>query len=78
VLWEIGWSRNSILLLVVAISVGLQVGLHMIPPVRAWFSLAPISWAMLAAVFATALIPVTVVEVGKLVRRARALTGAKG
>jgi Ca2+-transporting ATPase len=78
VLWEIGWSRNRILLLVVAISAGLQVCLHMIPPVRAWFSLAPISWGLLAAVFATALVPVTVVELGKLVRRSRALRGAAG
>ncbi len=70
-LWEVGWSRNLSLLVVVSVSCALQLALHTVPLVRAWFGLAPVTLLELAATLALGLVPVTVVELGKLVRRAR-------
>ena len=69
-LWEVGWSRNMLLVGVVAISVALQLTLHAVGPLRAWFSLAALDPAMLAALFALGFVPVTIVELSKLLRRA--------
>ena len=71
-LWEIGWSRSGILIAVVGLSVGLQLLLVTIGPLREWFELAPLSIGMLGAVLGLGLVPVTVVELSKLVRRALA------
>ncbi len=67
--WEVGWLRNVTLLAVVAVSVALQLALNAFAPIRAWFSLAPMSVDMLAVSLALGLIPVTLVEMSKLVRR---------
>ncbi|MBX7077776.1 MAG: cation-transporting P-type ATPase [Nannocystaceae bacterium] len=70
-LWEVGWSRNFALLIVVAISVGLQLLLHALPITRAWFSLAPMTTPEIAALLALGFVPVSVVELSKLLRRGR-------
>ncbi|MFO0631507.1 MAG: HAD-IC family P-type ATPase [Nannocystaceae bacterium] len=70
-LWEVGWTRNFALLIVVAISVSLQLLLHTLPLTRAWFSLAPMTTPEIAALLALGFLPVSVVELSKLLRRGR-------
>jgi len=74
VLWEVGWARNKVLLGVVIVSVALQLTLHSFAPLRAWFALAPLSAATLGTVVALGLVPVSVVELVKLVRRPKRRT----
>ena len=69
-LWEVGWSRNLSLLVVVVISCGLQLALHTIPVVTRWFGLADVTALELAATLALGFVPVSIVELAKLVRRA--------
>jgi len=69
VLWEVGWSKNRVLLGVVVVSFALQLSLHAFAPLREWFALAPVSVAELGAVVALGFVPVSVVEIVKLVRR---------
>jgi Ca2+-transporting ATPase len=69
-LWEVGYARNALLLAVVVISVGLQIGLLAVPWARGIFQLTPLGGHQLLAALALGFVPVTAVEVGKLVRRA--------
>jgi P-type Ca2+ transporter type 2C len=73
-LWEIGWLRNASLVLVVLSSIGLQIALHTISPIRRWFGLADVTVFELAATLALGFVPVSLVEIAKLVRRARSRT----
>jgi Ca2+-transporting ATPase len=70
VFWEVGVLRNAILLLVVAASVLLQIAIVMMPWTRELLHLAPLDAADLRIALALALVPVTMVELGKLARRA--------
>ncbi|MBC8070290.1 MAG: cation-transporting P-type ATPase, partial [Deltaproteobacteria bacterium] len=70
-LWEVGWSRNLTLLAVVALSVGMQIALHTVPLLREWFGLAELSLQQLAAALALGFVPVSVVELTKLLLRRR-------
>ncbi len=69
-LWEVGYARNAILLAVVVISVGLQIALLALPWTRGVFQLAELGSHQVLVALALGFIPVTAVEVGKLVRRA--------
>jgi Ca2+-transporting ATPase len=70
-LWEVGWSRNGVLLGVVIVSFTLQLALHFIAPLSHWFALAPLSGTALFAIVALGFVPVSVVEIVKLLRRPR-------
>ncbi len=68
-LWEVGWSRNVVLVVVVAVSIGLQLGLHAWSQTRAWFELAPMTTLEVLALLGLGFVPVSAVELSKLVRR---------
>jgi Ca2+-transporting ATPase len=74
-LWQVGALRNLALAGVVVVSLGLQQLLFALPFTRELFGLCVLSPAEVAVVFAISLIPVTVLElskvVGQLVRRVR-------
>ena len=68
--WQVGAFSNVILLGVVVLSIGLQLGLQHLEPARRIFGLEQISlWACLLTLL-IALIPVSVLELFKLARRA--------
>ena len=69
VFWQTGVFGNLKLLGVIAVSVLLQLGLHHIPAAQALFSIAPISLAECGIALLLGLVPVTVLELAKLVRR---------
>ena len=68
--WEVGAFTNVKLLVVILASMFLQVGLQAIPSVRALFALAPPALDHWALTLGLGLVPVTLVELAKLVRRA--------
>ena len=68
---QLGAASNLRLLAVVVLTGAAQVGMHLIPGVRNVFGLHPLSWGELGLCFALGLIPVTILEVTKLVRGAR-------
>jgi P-type Ca2+ transporter type 2C len=70
-LWEVGWARNLPLLAVVSFSVLLQITLHTVPLLREWLGLAELTVMELGAALALGFVPVTVVELAKLVARRR-------
>jgi Ca2+-transporting ATPase len=69
VLWEVGAFTNVRLLAVVVFSVLMQLGIHHIPAAQAVFEIGPLSAADCLLTLLVASGPVTVIEVGKLVRR---------
>ncbi len=69
VFWEVGAFTNVRLLGVVLFSVVMQLGIHYIPAAQAVFEVGPLSAADCALTLLVALVPVTVIEVTKLVRR---------
>jgi Ca2+-transporting ATPase len=71
VFWQVGPLSNVRLLAVVAISILLQLAMLRIPAMQTIFGLAPPSLRDLAVALLLALVPVTVLEVTKLLRRAR-------
>jgi Ca2+-transporting ATPase len=70
-LWEIGPFTNLRLLAVVALSMLLQIGLLMIPATQRIFQIMPLSPMTEAASLLWGLAPVSLIELAKLVRRAR-------
>jgi Ca2+-transporting ATPase len=70
--WEVGAFSNLRLLAIVLVSAALQVSLNFVPFATEIFSISGIDPVELAAIAAAGLVPVTVVELTKLVRRARA------
>ena len=68
VLWQVGAFGNLALVGVVAGSIVAQLALLYIAPVRALFACAPLTPAEVACALALGLIPVTVLELTKLVR----------
>jgi Ca2+-transporting ATPase len=69
VFWEVGAFTNVRLLAVVVFSVLMQLGIHHIPAAQAVFEIGPLSVADCLLTLLVASAPVTVIEVGKLVRR---------
>ncbi|KAB2910427.1 MAG: cation-translocating P-type ATPase [Kofleriaceae bacterium] len=69
VFWQTGVFGNLKLLGVIAVSVLLQLGIHHIPAAQALFGIGPISLAECGAALLIGLVPVTVLELAKLVRR---------
>jgi P-type Ca2+ transporter type 2C len=69
VFWEVGAFTNVRLLAVVVFSVLMQLGIHHIPAAQAVFEIGPLSAADCLLTLLVAGGPVTVIEVGKLVRR---------
>ena len=67
--WEVGAFTNIKLLGVVLVSALIQLGIHHIPAAQAVFELQPLSGADCLLTVLCALIPVTVIEVAKLLRR---------
>jgi Ca2+-transporting ATPase len=71
--WEVGAFTNLRLLSVVVLSVLLQLGIHHLPAAQRVFDLEPLSVTDCAVTLIVALIPVTAIELAKLMRRQRAL-----
>jgi Ca2+-transporting ATPase len=69
VLWELGAFSNLRLVGVVVLSVAAQLALHHVPALRAFFQLEPLSMTETLVAVALGLVPVTVLEVTKLVIR---------
>jgi len=69
VFWELGAFTNLKLLGVVAFSVVLQLGIHHIPAAQAMFAIGPLSATDCGLTLLVALVPVTAIELAKLVRR---------
>ncbi len=69
VFWQTGVFGNLKLLGVIAVSVLLQLGLHHIPWTQELFGLGPLSPTECGAALLIGLVPVTVLELAKLVRR---------
>jgi Ca2+-transporting ATPase len=69
VFWEVGAFTNMRLLGVVVFSVLMQLGFHHMPAAQAVFEIGPLSAADCVLTLLVASVPVTVIEVGKLVRR---------
>jgi magnesium-transporting ATPase (P-type) len=71
-LWEVGAFGNPWLVLAGASTVALQIAIQTLEPVRRLFQLAPVSAAQGALALAVGLLPVTLLELAKLVQRALA------
>ena len=69
VFWRTGVFGNLKLLGVIAVSVLLQLGLHHIPAAQDLFDLGPISLVECGAALLVGLVPVTVLELSKLLGR---------
>jgi Ca2+-transporting ATPase len=67
--WEVGAFTNVQLLGVVAVSVFLQIGLHHIPWTQALFQVGALRLSDCAMALALGLIPVSALELAKLLRR---------
>lgn len=67
--WEVGPLTNRLLLGIVVFSVGLQGVLYELPAARELFGLGALRLWELGLAFALGLIPVTVLELSKLLRR---------
>jgi Ca2+-transporting ATPase len=68
--WEVGAFTNLRLLAVVTVSGAVQVALHHVPVVQRIFHVQPLSLSDGALAIGLGLVPVTILEVSKLVRRA--------
>jgi len=69
VFWQVGAFTNLHLIAVIALSVPLQVALGDMPFTRALFGIHPLTAAEIGLCLALGLIPVTILEVGKLLRQ---------
>ncbi len=67
--WEVGPFSNIRLLGVVVVSVLVQLGIHHVPALERLFQITTLSAPDCALTLASGLIPVTVLELSKLVRR---------
>jgi Ca2+-transporting ATPase len=73
VFWEVGVFTNLRLLGVVVVSVLMQLAIHQLPAAEMMFGIRPLSAADCALTVLVALIPVTAIEVSKLLRRCRSI-----
>jgi Ca2+-transporting ATPase len=69
VLWELGPFSNARLVAAVAVSLAAQLAILFIPATQALFTIGDLSPGHTAVAVALGLVPVTLLEVGKLVRR---------
>jgi len=69
IFWEVGAFTNLKLLLVIALSAALQAGLHLLPEASELFALTKLSVSQWGVALVMGLVPVTLVEVRKLVSR---------
>ncbi len=69
--WEIGHLKNLWLLGVCVVTGALQLSLHFIPFSQKIFGLSPLTSTDLLMIIPAALIPISVVEINKLIQRAR-------
>jgi Ca2+-transporting ATPase len=67
VFWQVGALSNLVLLAVIGASVAIQFALHRVALLRALFDLPPLSLRVAAVAAAVALVPVTAIELAKLV-----------
>jgi Ca2+-transporting ATPase len=67
--WQVGAFSNLVLLAIVVGSVVLQIGLHELPFSRQLFGLSVLAWSDAVPCLLAALVPVSVLELLKLVRR---------
>ncbi len=75
VFWEVGVFTNVRLLIVVVLSVLLQYALHHIPIAQRMLDITPLSARDCALTIGAGLVPVTIIELTKLLRRARRRRG---
>jgi Ca2+-transporting ATPase len=68
--WEVGPLRNMTLLGVISLSVIVQLALHHIPATQALFQIGTLSLADCTLTMLVALVPVSAIELTKLLRRA--------
>ncbi len=68
IFWKLGPRSNLALLAAIAVSTLLQLGTVLLPAGRRVFGTAPLRWEQWALIAALALMPITVLEVSKLVR----------
>jgi len=71
--WQVGIFTNMHLVAVIALSTLVQVALGRVPFFASLFKIQPMSAADTAVCLALGLVPVTLLEVGKLLRRSRRL-----
>ncbi|HEX4924460.1 MAG TPA: cation-translocating P-type ATPase C-terminal domain-containing protein, partial [Bdellovibrionales bacterium] len=71
VFWEVGALSNLWLLIVIAVTGALQLSLHYIPLAETIFELHPLTLQELLTILPWALVTVTLIEVRKLLMRAR-------
>lgn len=69
--WEVGIFSNLQVLGVVAVSVLLQLAIHHLPFAQQLFQIGELSLADCVLVFGLGLVPVSVLELSKLLRRSR-------
>jgi Ca2+-transporting ATPase len=69
VFWQVGAFSNLVLLAVVTVSVAFQLAIHSVPWTRELFQIDALPPPLAALCLIVGLVPVTVVEVAKLVRR---------
>ena len=69
VFWQVGAFSNLVLVAVVIASLAAQLAIHGLPLTRALFDIAALTPLDAALCLALGLVPVTVVELAKLVRR---------
>ena len=76
--WEVGALSNLKLLGVVIVSSLVQLGIHHIPATQALFRIADLSLMDCALSLGLGLVPVTIIELEKLLRRALGSDRARG
>jgi Ca2+-transporting ATPase len=69
--WEVGVFSNLRLLGAIVFSVALQIALHHVPPAQSLFRIGALSLKECLTMLTFGLIPVSVIEIGKLFRRGR-------
>jgi Ca2+-transporting ATPase len=68
VFWQVGAFSNLVLLAIVLGSIALQIGLHELPFTQRLFGLTELPWSDVGRCLLAALVPVSLLEVAKLVR----------
>ncbi len=68
---QLGWFTNPVLFVAIAASAALQILVIMWPVCHPWLETTGLSWIDWAWIFAFSLVPVSLVELGKLIAAAR-------
>jgi P-type Ca2+ transporter type 2C len=72
-IWQVGLFSNMRLVLVVLASFALQLAIHDLPALQRLFGTAPISFRQCVTWMALGAVPLTVLELGKRMRRGQRL-----